>query len=687
MDSPEREQLDAIVGALARLVHRFDNMEARLARLEDKSGSAPPTLKPAAPPVYAPLPEPIPLPRVVQPDPVPATPGPEALETRMGLTWINRIGVVTLIIGIAFFFKYAVDSHWIGESGRVILGILFGLATLIAADRLWNRDQKIFAQGVFGLGLSLLYLSFYASFGFYHIVPQAFAFALMALTTVTAGAVSLRYDAVSIAVLGLLGGYMTPVLLSTGVDRPWIFLGYLLLLDLGAIAIGRVKESWALEALAFVATGVLYYSWFNEWLSPQTRLAATVFALAFYALFTLVDFPLLFVVAQSLVALALVAIWPLHPSVFFLLSLALAAAGLIVAALRRWDRPALAPLAWFWIAYACWSYHGEPAAAVMAGLTAGFLLFFAWTQWRLIGEKQSEHNAAMLALALNGPAYFAASYALLNAGYRDWMGLFAAALAGLHLSAGIAMWRSKPETERDPTPALLAAGVAIGFLTLAAPIQFSGFRITLGWALEGAALTWIASRLNRQLIAAAGSLLFALVLARLIAIDAWMYLDAAAYSTLTNPRFLTFLVSAIALWLAARWTREPSLALVYYVAGHVVMLCGVAMEIFGWAERHVTADNLTNAQSMIFSIWLALYAVLLVAVGVVKRSGMNRILGLVLIAAVVAKLYLYDVWQLRRLYRMGAFVGLGALLLATSYLYSRHRVMIDRWLKDDSAPH
>src|SRR5258708_5187729 len=95
----------------------------------------------------------------------PASAGAPRFETRMGLTWINRIGVLTLVIGVAFFFKYAIDNQWIGETGRVVLGILAGLATLAAADFVWRRDQKVFAQGVCGLGVSILYLSFYATFG------------------------------------------------------------------------------------------------------------------------------------------------------------------------------------------------------------------------------------------------------------------------------------------------------------------------------------------------------------------------------------------------------------------------------------------------------------------------------------------------------------------------------------------
>lgn len=679
MASPEREQLDAIAGAIARLARRFDQLEARVARLEAERAPAQEAPAPADR-----IEPPLPLPALEPPPPAPPAPSlpePERLETRFGLTWVNRIGVVTLIIGIAFFFKYAVDSHWIGESGRVMLGILAGLVTLIAGDRLWRRHQATFSQGLFGLGIALLYLSFFASFGFYHIVPQGLAFILMALTTSTAGAIAVRYNALSIAWLGLLGGYATPLLLSTGVDAPWTFFGYLLVLNFGALAVARTRSWRSLEVLALSATIVLYFSWYEKWFTPEKRLVATVFPLAFYGLFSTIGLAPLFFAGHVAVALCLGAIWHLRPGPFLLFALLVAVAGLAVAGVRRWGPLALAALLSFWLVCALWWHVLKPENLAMAGLTAGFLMFYGWTVWSLAVKLDPPRRQDLVALASNGPAYFGLAYAMLHGHYADWMGLFAVALAALHLAAGAAIWRSRPEQARDPVPALLAGGVAVAFLTLAAPIQFSGYRITLGWALEATALTWIGWRLDRMLVATSGAVLFVLTLSRLHGIDAWMYPDPKTYAALLNARFFTFLVAALAFWLGALWTRARILALLYYVVGHWVLLWAFSLEILGWAARHAAPEDVINVESMTFSILVALYALVLVALGFVQHSTANRLFALVLIALVVAKLYLYDVWQLQRLYRMGAFVGLGVLLLGTSYLYSRHRQTIESWWK------
>jgi uncharacterized membrane protein len=112
---------------------------------------------------------------------------------------------------------------------------------------------------------------------------------------------------------------------------------------------------------------------------------------------------------------------------------------------------------------------------------------------------------------------------------------------------------------------------------------------------------------------------------------------------------------------------------------------GLMLEVTGWAERTATPENVTNLESTSISILMAVYALVLVVAGVVTRTLINRVLGLGLIGLVVAKLYLYDVWLLVRIYRIAAFAVLGALLLITSYLYSRYKEKIETWWNDDKA--
>lgn len=165
------------------------------------------------------------------------------LESRLGLTVVNRVGALTLAIGIIFFFKYAADNQWIGASGRVGVGLLTGLLLIFAAEWLGRREQRVFSQGIGGCGLATIYTSLYASFAYYQLVPEPGAYVALIAVCALAVGLSLRYKNPAIAALGFAGGLLTPILLTSGSSGRWINLPYLLLLDLTCIATA-VRQHW-----------------------------------------------------------------------------------------------------------------------------------------------------------------------------------------------------------------------------------------------------------------------------------------------------------------------------------------------------------------------------------------------------------------------------------------------------------
>ena len=201
------------------------------------------------------------------------------------------------------------------------------------------------------------------------------------------------------------------------------------------------------------------------------------------------------------------------------------------------------------------------------------------------------------------------------------------------------------------------------------------------WALEGAALAWIGGRLRDGRAVWASLAVFYLVLIRLGFVDAGLTVSSA----LANPRFLSFAFAAACLWAGAWWLPRGLEAMAAYIAGHLAAVWGLSLEALEWASRSAAEPDLRSAESTALSLVWAAWAVLLVSIGVVARSAVNRFLGLGLIAVVVFKLYLYDVWFLALFYRMAAFAVLGALLLAMSYLYSHFRGAIENWWRDRQA--
>lgn len=251
-----------------------------------KTEMAAPASAPAVPPSSS-LPADTPL-KTAPLFPAPAKPSRTRAEWEalIGGKLLNRIGAFALILGVGFFLKYAFDNDLISETMRVVIGFVAGVLLLLGGARFHQKNLAIFAQGLIGAGIAILYLAVYASFNFYHLVSQPVAVVLMSLVTALTFFQALKYDSLAVAVLGWAGGFLTPLLLSTGQSNEVGLFTYLALLDLGLLAIVFKKEAWAiLEPLTLAATYVMYGIW-NETYYTENNLLLTVFFLTiFWGLF------------------------------------------------------------------------------------------------------------------------------------------------------------------------------------------------------------------------------------------------------------------------------------------------------------------------------------------------------------------------------------------------------------------
>lgn len=209
------------------------------------------------------------------------------LEARIGGNWFNRIGVIAICFGVAFFLKYAFDKEWIGPGGRVSIGVVIGLLFLAGGEKLRQRYAS-YAYGLTGGGLAILYLAiWFASQNRYKLLPQLLAFILMAGVTALGSILAARYDALPIAVLSLIGGFLTPILLSTNVNNETGLFGYIALLNAGVLALAYSKQWRSLNYLSFVATVLMFAAWMVSWYD-QSQLWTTIFFLTlFFVIFAL----------------------------------------------------------------------------------------------------------------------------------------------------------------------------------------------------------------------------------------------------------------------------------------------------------------------------------------------------------------------------------------------------------------
>lgn len=100
----------------------------------------------------------------------------------------------------------------------------------------------LYGQMLTGGGLAVLYLALYAAFALYHLIPAPLATAGMLAVTTTGMTLSVRYSAYCLAAIALLGGFLTPIMLSTGQNQPITLFSYVLLLDIGTLLLLRFRQ-------------------------------------------------------------------------------------------------------------------------------------------------------------------------------------------------------------------------------------------------------------------------------------------------------------------------------------------------------------------------------------------------------------------------------------------------------------
>lgn len=208
------------------------------------------------------------------------------IEKFIGENIANKIGIAVLVLGIAFFIKYAIDKDWIKEAGRVITGMISGCILIGIAHR-YHRQYRSFSSVLVGGGLSVFYFSIAFAFHQYHLISQLQAFMGMVLVSAFAVWLSVYYNRLELAVLATIGGFITPFLVSTGQSNHVVLFTYLCILNAALTALSWFKRWPAINVLALVFTTFIYGGWllFYPGESDFPAGDALLFATLFYLLF------------------------------------------------------------------------------------------------------------------------------------------------------------------------------------------------------------------------------------------------------------------------------------------------------------------------------------------------------------------------------------------------------------------
>ncbi len=704
-DSPVRPADPAwhdTVQALQRAAPATDGAAPVDAAVPPPPGGAAPGLVPdAGAPAAAPAADessPVAPPALPVPPPLVTMTSADALEHRIGARWLLYAGMAALLLGISYFITFAFDNGWVSEPLRVAVGLGAGVALLAGGLRFSRQGVRLFGHVLAGGGIVSLYLALYAALHAYELIAPATAFVAMVLVTGTSAFLAHRERAQALAIMALVGGFVTPYLVGGGRDAQLVLFTYVALLLAGSTVLG-LRHAWPmLHALGYLFTCLIVAAW-GAWHYAGTAWLRTEIFLTIYAvLFLYAWFAMRRVSGVSVVARLVSWVLATSPIVYHLASVTILApqpgallvyfvlftvAGLSISHHTNlpWLRSAVVLLAG--IPLMAWMNGLRrpgwyPGAVITACALYGLHLA---GQWRAVSDDDAPAKVPLAEVVhthLNGLVLPATLYMFLDDRAVWWNPPMLTVLAAWN--GGIA-WVTRQRVETLPWQfAALAATLA----AVAIGVWFDGPAAAVGWAMEAAALGWLAvSRQNRWLgtgsavLFVIGALRLLEMLGRPLAVTSW---------PVANTRTLAAaLVVGAALWVAHVLRRTPTtdarLRHVLIVGAHVLAIAWMSAEItalFGQrayaasaADRPVGVARAELFEQVALSVAWACYAVVLIAAGIVRRYAPARYLGIALFGLTIVKVMTRDIAELDRVYQMLSVLGVGGLLLLASYLYQR----------------
>jgi uncharacterized membrane protein len=257
-----------------------ENPWPELARERERAAASAATPRPVAPPVVGDTRPPAAARTVTPPPPPPpprrppaVTPPPPPsfdLESLVGVKLFSAIAGIALVLAAIFFLKYSVEHGWLQPPIRVLIGTAVGVSLLVVCELKAARRYPVTANALDAAAIAVLFSTFFAAHALWNLIPSIAAFVLLAMVTAIAVLLSIRRESLFIAVLGLLGGFATPALLSTGENRPIPLFAYLMLLNIG-LAWVAYRQVWPLlTALTVVFTAIYQWIWVIKFLDAAS---------------------------------------------------------------------------------------------------------------------------------------------------------------------------------------------------------------------------------------------------------------------------------------------------------------------------------------------------------------------------------------------------------------------------------
>ncbi|HNR93456.1 MAG TPA: DUF2339 domain-containing protein [Kiritimatiellia bacterium] len=645
-------------------------------------------------------------------------------EFAIASTWLLRAGIVAIVTCVGFFLKWSIERQLLGPTGRTAIAIAAGIGMLAAGYRLFGKKYHLMGQGLFGGGLATLYFSMYAAGPLYKLLPIPAAFLLMILITITAGLLSVRVNSLLVAILGIIGGFCTPIMLSTGKPDFMVLYVYMLILGAGVFALSQVKSWRLLNYLSFFFTWMLVLGSLFSYRKPDFNLVMPLLSLLFALhaaiviwhnigrngkltvleiIYLLINSGLFSLTAYSLIRYTHGRPYP----AILTLALAVFYIGHVLAFLqfKRGDRALLITmmaLAGFYTTLTM------PLVLERESLTMSWSLLALMFLW-LSGKVQSRF-LNRLSYLLYGLVFFklaavdlhenfphpsmgpGGTFKLYLKSMTDRLWTFGVSIASVFGAFWLERRRPQPGPEAGPeeTPSrglLPTLFYWIGLSVLLIYLLFETnafFRFYAPWRLPmmtvvfcvmGLYTLWRFFATDDRSHLIASNILLGLAAAKLLLWDIphWDISRGGLYgceysSVMVLSRLLDFgllLVILFGVWaLFVRRDSRKSLAPFYGYGGLALLFLYTTLELNAFLHFKEPSFRAGGV-----SVLWAIYAVCFVAGGIWKKLRGLRLAGLLLFAVVTAKVFLHDLAGMPAIWRVAAFFVVGITLLIGAFAY------------------
>ena len=630
-----------------------------------------------------------------------------SFEQMLGMKALGWIGMFMSLVGMALFLKYAYDNNWIGPEGRLAIGAAAGCIALGFGERFRRNNWPILFQTLTGGGIAIFYICIFFSFQVYHLSAATAAMGLAVLVTMFSVAMAVFHEAEAIAVLGLIGGFLSPVLLSTGENHPYALFIYVAILDLVALGASYFRRWRALDLLCFAGTALLYYGWHERFYKADQLAPALIFNSVFYVMFLLI--PTLHGIVrrlperyESLALLAANAAYSLfwyydllfqsyrHTLGFVVIGQAVLVFLLFRLYSSRLGKDAYTAQSLLILAMALVTiavpiqlrFYGIPLVWAMEGVVFALLgIRMQQITGRIAGVAALFLAAAYLVDRL--PLHRAEFLPVLNVPFGSWLVVIAAAVI-----VGFVLLRNARQGTDEPYlywPAFLLATVlacVLPSLEVWHYWQFVGIThrgtyqsssLIVLWTVIPIVVTLVIARLESAKCTPIASL--AWIVGLVIFASGFNVYAMESKLFLANAAFLPRLLFIVALWWMSRasWLEFPPRS-AFRVVGHGLLLVLVAFELDRWGHSGALISHRMSI-SLISAAW-ALQAFILVWMGLASRDQTLRIVGFAIYALAMGKVLVVDTSQLQEVYRIVSWMATGLFSLGAGYFYHRYSALL-----------